>query len=101
MPPRAGAVATRDRDPDEAGLATPTLVVSARMRRAAFVSLLVAGLTAAALARAQDTDLDKDDATKLPDASFKPYTPTAIATIKAHAYTLQECLALADRNHPS
>ena len=71
------------------------------MRRAAFVTLVLAGLTTAALARAQDGDLDKDDPTKLPDTPFKPYTPTVIATIKAHAYTLQECLALTDRNHPS
>jgi outer membrane protein TolC len=69
------------------------------MRPAAVLSLVVGALMAGAVARAQDNDLD--DASKLPDASFKPYVPTVIATIKAHAYTLRECLALADRNHPN
>jgi multidrug efflux system outer membrane protein len=32
---------------------------------------------------------------------FGTYAPTVIATIKPHAYTLAECLALADRNHPN
>ncbi len=71
------------------------------MRRRSFVSVLVAALAIGGVARAQDNDLEKGDPNKLPDAGFQPYTPTVIATMKAHAYTLQECLALTDRNHPN
>src|SRR5258707_1135055 len=60
---------------------------------------------------ADDNDLEADDepakddkgkdkdATKDP-SGFGTYTPP-IQTVKGHAYTLQECLALADRNFPN
>jgi multidrug efflux system outer membrane protein len=68
---------------------------------------LVLSLPRTALA-AGEFDLD-DEPKKAPDAaSGKPndgevygtYVPP-VATIKPHAYTLSECLALADRNNPN
>lgn len=57
------------------------------------------------LARAGgDLDLEGDDDDKKTDEKkeegYGEYKPP-VATIKAHAYTLEECLALVDRNHPS
>jgi outer membrane protein TolC len=56
------------------------------------LSLLAFALTALASssARAQAEDLDEP-----------PAAPEAPATIRPHAYTLAECLALADRNFPN
>jgi multidrug efflux system outer membrane protein len=69
--------------------------------RAAFVPFFVVAMATAAVARAQYDDLDKEETKKEPEAAgFQPYTPV-IATIKAHAYSLAECLALTDRNHPN
>lgn len=56
-------------------------------------ALLLAG-------RALAGPLDLDDA-PASAPSFGTYTPPAAATVKGHAYTLAECLALADRNHPN
>lgn len=56
------------------------------------------------VAGAGDLDLENDDKDddEQPDGGSKygEYKPP-IATIKPHAYTLEECLALADRNHPN
>lgn len=79
------------------------------MRRARFLSFFLFAAAAAPVARAQqpdakpdpNLDLESDNTDKGPDAGFGTYTPTAIATIQAHAYTLPECLALAERNHPN
>jgi len=80
--------------------------ISRRTRRFVAGGLVLAGaglLTGAA--RAGDLDLEDDP----PPANAKPAEaanpePLAvdapIATIKPHAYTLGECLALAERNHP-
>jgi outer membrane protein TolC len=57
-------------------------------------------------ARAGDLDLEDDDKpdTKKGDKEPKKgdpiLPPGPIATIKPHAYTLAECLALTERNHP-
>jgi outer membrane protein TolC len=47
-----------------------------------------------------DDDDDKKADGKAPDAGFGQYNP-APPTIKLRTYTLAECLALADRNHPN
>jgi multidrug efflux system outer membrane protein len=72
------------------------------MRRVLLALGLACGLAAATSARAQnpDTDLEGDDKKGTPDSGFGVYVPPAPATIKGHAYTLAECLALTDRNHP-
>src|SRR5689334_11502380 len=61
----------------------------------------LAALVAAPRARAGPFDLDDD---KEEDKSEKKEgdspAPPPMATIKPHAYTLQECLLLAERNHP-
>mgnify|MGYP001313760810 CR=1 FL=1 len=59
------------------------------------LSLLAFGLTVLvpSFARAQADDLDE------PSAAHE--APEAPATIRPHAYTLAECLALADRNFPN
>jgi outer membrane protein TolC len=67
---------------------------------------LFALLAASPLARAQDLDLEDDTAPKKnenksgEEEGFGTYKPP-IATIKPRTYTLAECLALADRNHPN
>jgi outer membrane protein TolC len=54
----------------------------------------------AAPARAGDLDLDDDDTKpKEEDQGLGTWTPP-VATIKARTYSLAECLALAERNHP-
>ncbi len=72
------------------------------MRKVLVGLMLAAGLAATRPARAdrQDLDLEKDDTDKGP-SGYGAYVPPAPATIKGHAYTLTECLALADRNHPN
>lgn len=63
----------------------------------------------ASSARAGDLDLDDDPQDTKKDEEPKtraaademPMPPAPFATIKPHAYTLPECLALAERNHPS
>jgi outer membrane protein TolC len=61
------------------------------MPRAARLTLLAAGLSGlvSASARAQ------------PALDTPPAEPSAPATIRPHAYSLEECLALADRNFPN
>jgi len=73
------------------------------MRRMLVLAALVAGASSAARAQAQgsDMDLESNETDKGPDAGFGAYTPTAPVTIRGHSYTLAECLALADRNHPN
>jgi multidrug efflux system outer membrane protein len=73
-----------------------------------FSALALAATLAAGLpARAGPFDLDDDDKAapdkKEPatDTGFGTYTPPPLATIKGHEYTLAECLALTDRNHPN
>lgn len=48
----------------------------------------------------EDDDDDEKPAAKTDDEQPAP-SPGPIATIKPHAYTLQECLMLAERNHPA
>jgi len=81
-------------------------------RRCAVVVALVAPLVAGGVAQARPGDLDlEDDAKPAPaqgggkgteqeGGGFGEYKPPAI-TVRAHAYTLSECLAMADRNHPN
>ncbi|MFO0667036.1 MAG: TolC family protein [Polyangiaceae bacterium] len=65
------------------------------MRLKALVFLTV--FSFAGLAQANDFDLDDDS-----DATPKiPAPPPPIQTIPSRIYSLAECLALADRNHPS
>jgi outer membrane protein TolC len=56
-------------------------------------------------AQAGPLDLDdpppKDASSAPPAAGFGTYTPPVAAAPKGHAYTLRECLALTDRNHPN
>jgi outer membrane protein TolC len=47
-----------------------------------------------------DDDDDDDDAKKKPDASSITSPAPPIATIRSHAYTINECLLLAERNAP-
>ncbi|MBX3189372.1 MAG: TolC family protein [Labilithrix sp.] len=68
--------------------------------------LLLAATVVARPAQGDPLDLEGDDdeapASKEPIDKNEPVMPPApIATIKPHAYTLAECLALADRNHPN
>jgi outer membrane protein TolC len=59
-------------------------------------------LFAAPSASAGPFDLDDDDDKKADkkDEGYGTYTPPAV-TIKPRSYTLDECLALVDRNHPN
>lgn len=77
------------------------------MRRILLVFLAsIAALAVPRLAGAGDLDLDDDDDDKPSQkgdagaSTYGEYAPP-VATIKPHAYTLEECLALADRNHPN
>ena len=78
-----------------------------RTRQLAAGALVLAGVGLAThIARASDLDLeDDDDKPKKPQpkpSESEPIAPPGpIATIRAHAYSLSECLALADRNHPA
>src|SRR5438552_2217823 len=75
-----------------------------------FAALVVFGATVCArtATAGDDNDLgdDDDDDSAKPDAGaadgggFGTYSPP-VQTIKGHAYTLKECLALADRNFPN
>ncbi len=69
------------------------------MRRLFLLSFVVSSFLAQR-ASAQGLDLEKDDP-PAPDGGFGAAAPSAPATIRARAYTLSECLALADRNHPN
>ena len=78
-----------------------------RPRRLIAASLLLAGVGSSALpakvAHAGPFDLDDEDEKKKEETvdRTKPVLGAApTATIKLHQYTLVECLALADRNHP-
>ncbi len=74
-------------------------------RRTRWWVLLCCGSTialAAPAAHAGPFDLDDDDESK-PEGPVSPESfvpPAPIATIKTHAYSLQECLLLAERNAP-
>ncbi len=68
------------------------------MRRLVPIAFAVATLVFGASARAGDLDLEDDEPAQKTDLMGQP--PPPLATIKPHAYTLQECLLLADRNHP-
>ncbi len=78
------------------------------MRRILLGALVLAAAFATSRARAGDFDLDDDDdADKTADAGTKPEAKplstigTPVITVRGHAYTLQECLSLADRNNPN
>jgi outer membrane protein TolC len=72
--------------------------------RAAFVVVALAG---AERAWAGDLDLENDEPKKQDKpstdaaSSFGTYKAPEVKTIRGRAYTLPECLALADRNHPN
>lgn len=72
-----------------------------RASRTAFFLAFGVALAAAAspLAWAGDNDLEDDDDT-ITDAGPAPFEAPKI-TIRSRTYTLAECLALADRNHPN
>ncbi|MDB4940731.1 MAG: putative outer rane efflux protein [Labilithrix sp.] len=107
-------VTLRPRTPD-----APAGPLVRRLGRAARVGAVLAVLLASTQAHAGPLDLDdegdgdkdtkKDDAKPAArdgqnaDPAIGPIAPiqAPIATIKMHAYTLLECLALADRNHPN
>jgi outer membrane protein, multidrug efflux system len=85
-----------------------------RIFAAALVLFGFAVLASPALAGPFDLDDDDDDAKKKPAPAASSASsalgghkrldeepPPPIATIKPHAYTLLECLALAERNHPN
>lgn len=56
----------------------------------------------AAPARAGDADLEEDDDAKTEDGGFgSADAPKPAVTIQRRTFTLAECLALADRNHPN
>lgn len=73
----------------------------------ALVAVTLAGsllLLGAGRARAGDLDLDDDEPpkpAKAEPAAPAPVVVPPIATIRPRAYTLPECLALAERNHPN
>src|SRR4051794_37378419 len=89
-------------------------VLRRRQHRARLIaaSLVLAGAGLATLparsAHAGPLDLEDDDdkketkkEEKTPAKSEPVVGPAPMATIKPHAYTLAECLSLADRNHPN
>ena len=48
-----------------------------------------------------DDDKGKDDKPKTDKKDPEPLPPAPLATIKMRSYSLEECLILADRNHPN
>lgn len=78
-----------------------------RFLRLTASTLILAGIGVVAVpARAGDFDLDEDDSAKPAKTDTAPSedqapTPAPIATIKPRTYSLAECLALAERNHPN
>ena len=70
--------------------------VEGPMRLKALVFLTVFSL--AGVARAGDFDLDDGDSEATPKL---PSPPPPVQTIPSRIYSLAECLALADRNHPN
>src|ERR1700723_2703355 len=76
-----------------------------RRRHGPLVRSSACALLLAARANAGPLDLDeatpKDSPGASPAGSFGTYTPPPVAKVKGHAYTLDECLALTDRNHPN
>lgn len=74
--------------------------------RSKLLLFLALGMSAVArMARAGELDLEDDTdktAKKSEDSKNDETMPAApLATIKPHAYTLSECLGLAERNHPN
>lgn len=72
-------------------------------RLAAIVPLVAVAVLASANARAGVLDDDDDDSktdSKKRDGADGELPKQPLATIKPHAYTLKECLLLADRNAP-
>lgn len=73
--------------------------MSCRLRSLVFGAFVSVLALVAPAAHAGPFDLDDDDdATKAQTAQTAP--PAPIATIKMHAYSLRECLLLAERNAP-
>lgn len=74
-----------------------------RYRIAYLLSMLVLGSAPSAWAGDFDLDDDDDDdksAESAPRTTGKP-TASPKIVVRSHRYTLEECLALADRNHPN
>ena len=79
-----------------------------RNRRLFAAAIVLSGAGLISLpAHADDLDLEDDDA-KAPKKDERPVNKDEpvlgampIATIRPHAYTLPECLSLAERNHPN
>src|SRR5580692_1028866 len=74
--------------------------------RVALVSLALAGGTALTVSAASAGPLDLDDTPEPTPAgtgtsSYGAYVPPPPSLPTGHAYSLAECLALADRNHPN
>lgn len=80
--------------------------VSRRFARFFAFSVALAAIGTASHASAGPFDLDDEDEKKEAKASTKPSDPVPpvpaapVATIRPHAYTLTECLLLAERNFP-
>lgn len=75
-------------------------VLGRALGAAAGLALLATGW----VARAGDLDLEDDGEAKKPDAAtseFGTYAPTVRQTVRGRTYSLAECLALTDRNHPN
>src|SRR5690348_1818583 len=77
-------------------------------RRNVMLVVIAAAIVPVRRAHAGPFDLeDEDDAKDKPKAepaqkqAPEPIVVAPIATIKGHAYSLDECLLLADRNHPN
>src|SRR5580692_264797 len=73
-----------------------------RRRPSLLVPTLACGLgLSAGVARAGPLDLDEPAPPAKDGAAAGTSASTPAATPKGHAYTLAECLSLADRNHPN
>jgi outer membrane protein, multidrug efflux system len=79
-------------------------IFASRRRFVAAAAACVASALMVSPARGQgDLDLEDDDEPAEVEEKLEPAAPSAppvIATIGPHAYTLSECLMLAERNHP-
>src|SRR5579864_7770472 len=75
------------------------------LRETRLLLLAAAGITvssrAGAQAEAADVSPAAGSASPTDDPADLGQAPLAPATIRVHAYTLDECLALADRNFPN
>jgi outer membrane protein TolC len=87
----------------------PRTMRAARQTRAFVAASLLVAAGSLGTANAGDLDLEDDDTKtdkkgpqrELPRGGEPVLPPGPIATIKPHAYSLAECLALSERNHPN